>query len=308
MKVLLFGLLFAGFFLGFEEMRMLGHMREAYLKTKTGMNAAARQRNLAQRQNVLQFQQTHSFWYSLEQTLQYSGLKRRFPHLTGEWFLAWNLLGGAGLWVILSVAAGPAAAAAVTALAAAAELGVIRALRRRNRKRTEENLPKLLDFLGNYSVTTGEITGIFDQIGRYMEEPIKEALDACYYEATTTGDSSAALLMMAERVEHPKFKELARNLEVSIRYCADLGSLVNGSRRSLREYLRVAQERRGLMREGMINLALLSGMSAIVLLSIGSLTGINMVTLLTGTWPGRIGLILLAGILVFFLGRMNHLD
>lgn len=308
MKVLLFGLLFAGFFLGFEEMRMLGHMREAYLKTKTGMNAAARQRNLAQRQNVLQFQQTHSFWYSLEQTLQYSGLKRRFPHLTGEWFLAWNLLGGAGLWVILSVAAGPAAAAAVTALAAAAELGVIRALRRRNRKRTEENLPKLLDFLGNYSVTTGEITGIFDQIGRYMEEPIKEALDACYYEATTTGDSSAALLMMAERVEHPKFKELARNLEVSIRYCADLGSLVNGSRRSLREYLRAAQERRGLMREGMINLALLSGMSAIVLLSIGSLTGINMVTLLTGTWPGRIGLILLAGILVFFLGRMNHLD
>ena len=308
MKVLLFGLLFAGFFLGFEEMRMLGHMREAYLKTKTGMNAAARQRNLAQRQNVLQFQQTHSFWYSLEQTLQYSGLKRRFPHLTGEWFLAWNLLGGAGLWVILSVAVGPAAAAAVTALAAAAELGVIRALRRRNRKRTEENLPKLLDFLGNYSVTTGEITGIFDQIGRYMEEPIKEALDACYYEATTTGDSSAALLMMAERVEHPKFKELARNLEVSIRYCADLGSLVNGSRRSLREYLRAAQERRGLMREGMINLALLSGMSAIVLLSIGSLTGINMVTLLTGTWPGRIGLILLAGILVFFLGRMNHLD
>ncbi len=308
MKVLLFGLLFAGFFLGFEEMRMLGHMREAYLKTKTGMNAAARQRNLAQRQNVLQFQQTHSFWYSLEQTLQYSGLKRRFPHLTGEWFLAWNLLGGAGLWVILSVAAGPAAAAAVTALAAAAELGIIRALRRRNRKRTEEDLPKLLDFLGNYSVTTGEITGIFDQIGRYMEEPIKEALDACYYEATTTGDSSAALLMMAERVEHPKFKELARNLEVSIRYCADLGSLVNGSRRSLREYLRAAQERRGLMREGMINLALLSGMSAIVLLSIGSLTGINMVTLLTGTWPGRIGLILLAGILVFFLGRMNHLD
>ncbi len=308
MKVLLFGLLFAGFFLGFEEMRMLGHMREAYLKTKTGMNAAARQRNLAQRQNVLQFQQTHSFWYSLEQTLQYSGLKRRFPHLTGEWFLAWNLLGGAGLWVIMSVAAGPAAAAAVTALAAAAELGVIRALRRWNRKRTEENLPKLLDFLGNYSVTTGEITGIFDQIGRYMEEPIKEALDACYYEATTTGDSSAALLMMAERVEHPKFKELARNLEVSIRYCADLGSLVNGSRRSLREYLRAAQERRGLMREGMINLALLSGMSAIVLLSIGSLTGINMVTLLTGTWPGRIGLILLAGILVFFLGRMNHLD
>lgn len=308
MKVLLFGLLFAGFFLGFEEMRMLGHMREAYLKTKTGMNAAARQRNLAQRQNVLQFQQTHSFWYSLEQTLQYSGLKRNFPHLTGEWFLAWNLLGGAGLWMILSVAAGPVAAAAVTVLAAAAELGVIRALRRRNRKRTEENLPKLLDFLGNYSVTTGEITGIFDQIGRYMDEPIKEALDACYYEATTTGDSSAALLMMAERVEHPKFKELARNLEVSIRYCADLGSLVNGSRRSLREYLRAAQERRGLMREGFINLALLSGMSAIVLFSIGSLTGINMITLLTGTWPGRIGLILLAGILVFFLGRMNHLD
>lgn len=82
-----------------------------------------------------------------------------------------------------------------------------------------------------------------------------------------------ALLSMAERVEHPKFKELARNMEVSVRYCADFSALVNGSRRSLREYLRVAQERRSMLREGAVNLALLAGMSAVVLLIVGRFTG-----------------------------------
>lgn len=81
-----------------------------------------------------------------------------------------------------------------------------------------------------------------------------------------------ALLAMAERIEHPKFKELARNMEVSVRYCADFSVLVNSSRRSLREYLRVAQERRGMLREGAINLALLAGMSVVVLLIVGSFT------------------------------------
>lgn len=101
---------------------------------------------------------------------------------------------------------------------------------------------------------------------------MKSALDACCYEAATTGDVGMALLAMAERIEHPKFKELARNMEVSVRYCADFSVLVNSSRRSLREYLRVAQERRGMLREGAINLALLAGMSVIVLLIVGSFT------------------------------------
>lgn len=272
MRVLILVLLFTGFFLLFRELGTLEYIADALKKTRSGMNAASRQRSLADRQNLLSIQEKHSRWYSMEQQLQYCGLKDRFPGITAEWWLLGNLGAASILFTAVSSVGGAGSAIVVLLGCAAAERLFLRRLRKINFRRTEENLTKLLDFLGNYSITSGEITGIFGQISRYMEEPVKSALDACCYEAATTGDVGMALLAMAERVEHPKFKELARNMEVSVRYCADFSVLVNSSRRSLREYLRVAQERRGMLREGAVNLALLAGMSIVVLLIVGSFT------------------------------------
>lgn len=273
MRILILVLLFVGFFLLFRELGTLKYVADALKRTRNGMNAAARQRSLADRQNLLSMQEKHSRWYSLEQQLQYCGVKKRFPGITAEWWLLGNLGAASVLFTLVSAVGGAGTAAAVLLGCAGLERLLLCRLRKVNLRRTEENLTKLLDFLGNYSITSGEITGIFGQISRYMEEPVKSALDVCCYEAATTGDVGMALLSMAEQIEHPKFKELARNMEVSVRYCADFSVLVNSSRRSLREYLRVAQERRGMLREGAINLALLAGMSIVVLLIVGSFTG-----------------------------------
>ncbi|MDE6639918.1 MAG: hypothetical protein K2K63_05295 [Acetatifactor sp.] len=272
MRVLILVLLFTGFFLLFRELGTLEYIADALKKTRSGMNAASRQRSLADRQNLLSMQEKYSRWYSMEQQLQYCGVKNRFPGITAEWWLLGNLGAASILFTAVSSVGGVGPATIVLLGCAVGERLFLRRLRKINFRRTEENLTKLLDFLGNYSITSGEITGIFGQISRYMEEPVKSALDACCYEAATTGDVGMALLAMAERIEHPKFKELARNMEVSVRYCADFSVLVNSSRRSLREYLRVARERRGMLREGAINLALLAGMSIVVLLIVGSFT------------------------------------
>lgn len=273
MKLLILILLFTGFFLLFLELGTLEHIAGVLKKTRIGMDAASRQRSLADRQNLLSMQEKHSRWYSLEQRLQYCGIKGRFPGMTAEWWLLGNLGAASALFTAVSIAGGAGMAALALIGCAGAERLLLNRLRRVNFRRTEENLTKLLDFLGNYSITSGEITGIFDQISRYMEEPVKSALELCCYEAATTGDVGMALLSMAERIEHPKFKELARNMEVSVRYCADFSALVNGSRRSLREYLKAARERRGMLREGAVNLALLAAMSAVVLLIVGRFTG-----------------------------------
>ena len=165
---------------------------------------------------------------------------------------------------------------------------------------------KLLDFLGNYSITAGEVTGILYQVSRYMEEPLRSALESCYYEAQLTGDTGLALLSMAEKVEHPKFKELARNMEVSIRYCADFTALVAGSKRSLREYLRVAQERKGMLQEAVVNMGLLLGLSLVILTAVGSLVQMSVSQLLLGTLPGKVGLCVLAVICVLFIGQFHR--
>lgn len=308
MKMLIFLFLTGGFFLLFHEMGALRYMAGTLKRTREGMDAAARQRSLADRQKLIGLQEKHSVWYSVEQLLQYSGVRRRFANITAEWFLAGNLAGMAVLSLVLGLAGGLTAAVVGVLSLGAAEWFVLKKLKERNFRRTEENLMKLLDFLGNYSVTGGEITGILGQVSRYMEEPIKSALDTCCYEAATTGDTGMALRFMAERIEHPKFRELARNMEISMRYCADLSALVESSRRSLREYLRVAQERRGMLREAMIHLALLAGMSAVVLFMVEKLTGIGLRQLMTGTWPGRAGLAALVLIVTFFWSQMHRAD
>lgn len=119
-------------------------------------------------------------------------------------------------------------------------------------------------------------------------------------EAQVTGDTGTALLSMADKVEHPKFQELARNMEISVRYCADLTALVSSSRRSMREHLRIAQERKAMLREAIVNMALLLVMSMAVLLTVGHLINLSFQELVWGTIPGRIGLGALGAIFLLF--------
>lgn len=305
MKGILFLTLFVGFWLLFSEIRLLEHMLELMRRTRWDMDAAARQRALEGRRRLLYLQQEHTLFYGLEQELNYSGLKLRFPGLTAELWIAGTLAAAAAAFVSLSLCFGIRGAVIGNVALLAGEWAVLRYLRAANLRAVNEHLMKLLDFLGNYSITAGDVAGVFHQVSRYMEEPLKSALDSCYYEAQTTGDTAMALLSMAEKIEHPKFKELVRNMEVSLRYCADFTALVAGSRRSLREYMRVSQERKGMLREAFVNMSLLMGLSMVVLLAVGAMVQMPAAELLTGTLPGRIGLGVLAVIGALYIGQVQ---
>lgn len=303
---LLFLLLWYSFFQLFHEIGVLQQLSELMKRTRSDMDAASRARTLESRKQLLELQQKHSLLFSLERQLQYSGLKLSFPKLTVEWWIAGNAAAVAGMFLMLLLIFGLWPALAGVAALAVGEALLIQLLRTANLRRVNNSLMKLLDFLGNYSITAAEATGVFSQVSRYLEEPLRSALDACCYEAQTTGDSGLALLSMAEKIEHPKFKELARNMEVSIRYCADFSALVSSSRRSLREYLRLSQERRGMLREAAVNMLLLLGMSAIVLLTVSHLTDSSLWQLLAGTLPGKVGCCILLGIFGLFAGQLHR--
>ena len=305
--IIIFWMLFWGFFTLFHEFRLLEHMTELLRKTKWDMEISARQRALDGRKQLVTLQQENTLWAALERVLCYSGMKLRFPKLTAEIWIAGSMAGAALLLVVLTALFGFPAGMIGAAAWIVAELLLLQYLRAVNLRAVNEHMMKLLDFLGNYSITAGEVTSVFYQVSRYMEEPIKGVLEACYYEAQITGDTSLALLSMAEKIEHPQFRELARNMEISLRYCADFTLLVNSSRRSLREYLRISQERKGILREGLINMALLLALSLVVLFAVGFLVQKPAMQLLTATLPGRVGLVVLAVIGVLFTGQMRRI-
>lgn len=310
MKVIVLLLLLLGFWLLFWESGFGKQVEEAIYRTRWGMDDAARRRALEERRQLHILGEKSSFFTALERELYYSGLKLRYPKLTAEIWVAGNLL----LIALVSVAGMSLGRLQVAGggfygryvvlcgiiIMLAVEKALLAWLKMRNLKTVNEHLMKLLDFLGNYSITSGEVTGIMLQVSRYMEEPLKSVLEACYYEAQTTGEPGLALLGMAEKIEHPKFKELACNMEVSLRYCADFSALVSGSRRSLLEYLRSARERKGMLRESLVSMALLLGMSMVILIAVGYLVQKPVSDLLFGNMPGRIGLAMLLAIGLLF--------
>lgn len=300
LKIVIFCCLSGGFYLLFYQGRILAWISGILKKTQADMDLAARQRGLENRRQLMELQENHSLWFRLERMLYYSGIRQRFPAVSVEMWVAGELVVTGMLFLGCLAFGGVKAALLITCALTAAEALLFRYLRARNLRRVNENLIKLLDFLGNYSITVAEVTGTLNQVSRYMEEPIKTALEECYMEAQVTGDTGTALLSMADKVEHPKFQELARNMEISVRYCADLTALVSSSRRSMREHLRIAQERKAMLREAIVNMVLLLVMSMAVLLTVGHLINLSFQELVWGTIPGRIGLGALGAIFLLF--------
>lgn len=308
MKFFIFISLFTGFLLLFHEVRLFRWLNAAVKKTVSDMEASARQRTLTGRRRLMDLQEEHTVLCALERQLRYSGLRRRFPWLTAEWWIVGNL---AVLGLAFTAAAslgGMTAAAAACLVLFLTEMGVFRMRRTANLRKVNENLLKLLDFLGNYSITAGEITGILEQVSRYMEEPLRGALEGCCCEAKMTGDIGMALLSMAEEIEHPKFKELARNMEISVRYCADFSAMVGSSRRSMREYLRVLQERKGMLREAVLSMLLLLAMSVAMLAVVSRLVSFPLWSFLWRSLPGRAAFAAVVLILGLFAGQAKKIQ
>lgn len=301
--------LFLGLLLLFRRIRWLELLMQWYRQTREEMEEAERQRLLSTRKNLLQMKQEHSLFLALERELYYSGLRRKLPFLTAEGFLVVHL----GIYpllisILIILTGGLLQVFCMAAVLLGGEYLILQGCKLRMMRKVNDNLMKLLDFLGNYSITAGEITGIFHQVSRYMEEPLQSALLECSLEAQTTGDISMALLSMAEKIEHPKFKELVQSMEISARYSADFTELVKSSRRSIREYLRQSEERKSMLWEAVINMLMLLAMSAGVFLIVNQMIDASIWNILFFSLPGRIALGVLTCILLLFLKQIYQIS
>lgn len=308
-KILLLPELAVGFVSLFLWIRRESLLHQLWRRAYDSMEMAAARRAQDNRRSLQLLQGQKGLLQRMEQRLLYSGLRRYFPGLTPElwilgnmtmgtivYFLAiflgvgWQLaiLMAVGLWLLIYLSL---------------NIGIAH-----NYNATDENLMKFLDFLGNYSITSGEITAVLSQVSPYVGEPLRTVLDECYYEAQTSGDTSIALLAMAEKIQHPKFRELIRNLEISMRYSADLTILVSQSRRSLREYTRMRRERKALIREAWVNMLILGAMAVVILKALEALVGIPLAEIMLHTLPGIGSLIVLGVILLLFYRQIQMLD
>ena len=284
-------------------------LRGALRKVSRSMRDAADRRAEDRHRSLAVSVRRQGVLYRMEQRLLYSGLMGKIPFLTLELWTVGKVLLGLGTLLLLRLLGGTWQQGILGVLTV--ELAVYlweNLLMARNYEKTDEELLKFLDFLGSYSLTCGEVTAVLEQVSGYLEEPVRSVLEQCCYEAQVSGDTSIALLGTAEKLEHPKFKEFVRNLEISMRYSADFTVLVSQSRRSVREHMRLRQERKALAREAWINLLLLGAMTAVILKAAGALIGISVEQILFYTWVGRGAAGVVCGILALFYRQVRRID
>lgn len=308
-KVLLLTELAVGYTVLFLWISRESILRQLWHRAYDSLETAAARRVRDNRRSLQMLRAKRGFWQRMEQRLLYSGISRRFPFLTPELWILGNLAAGMAVYflALLLGAAWQKALLAAGGMWLLISVAVNQCMSR-NYNATDENLMKFLDFLGNYSITSGEITAVLGQVSPYVGEPLRGVLDACYYEAQTSGDTSIALLAMAEKIQHPKFQELVRNLEVSLRYSADLTVLVSQSRRALREYTRMRQERKSLVREAWVNIVILGAMILVILKALEALVGIPLSEIMLHTLPGIGALTVIGVILLLFYRQVRMLD
>lgn len=168
-----------------------------------------------------------------------------------------------------------------------------------NYRKVDAELIKLVDLLSNFSVTSGEITDIFHQISRYMSEPLNSVLEECYYDARTCGNTSLALYAMSDKIEHPMFKGLIRNIEVCINYTADFAVIVTNSRKLFANEQRAKKQRRAMANENLIEMFIVSAGMLVSLVIVDTL-GTGIWKILTDTALGHGCIIAVVIIFVVF--------
>lgn len=306
-SAIVFLMLFAGFFGISVKMREGDEIRKAARRMSLGIEEKGRRNALEKREALKMRTEEESIAARIDRALVYSGIKRRFPWIYAELFTALLSICCAAILMITGAGAGFVQGIICVLIFLAAVYVSVRCMEISALKRTGEDMPRLLDLLGSFAASGAVYSNIFGQISIYMNEPLRSAFEDFEAEGRMSGDISMALLSLADRIEHPQFKQLIRNMEITSRHSEDIEGLVNDTRRSLRDYIRESSDRKTMLRESAINMGLLMLMSYVVLVITAGLSDTNAVTVLTGTIPGRVTIGVMAAVLLMYFAQAASL-
>ena len=151
------------------------------------------------------------------------------------------------------------------------------------------NLIEFLNMTSNYLETSGTITEAFGKVAKYMPEPLKTALMDCNHEARTSGDSRQALLSLADRIEHPIFKDVILNIEMSMQYSANFRNILASCRRHVIDEREEKKLREDLIYDAVTSMGIIGIIIVLFFNLAGEILKIPVMSMLTTTY-GKIGL------------------
>lgn len=230
----------------------------------------------------------------------YSRISNKFTLLSAQLYIFLMILFSAIAFLVsLAVSHNLVLAIVAATCIAMGMLSIIYIMAEINYKKTDNELLEFLNLLGNYSLVNGEITKVLQLVGRSMQEPIR----SCIYEFSVEaqqGDVVNALRNMRQKIEHPKFKEIIRDIEVSLRYSTSYTDMISSNRKLIKNYITAKEERKTIARQGNIQMFLIVCCLIIMLFAMGILLKENIWVILFEQTIGHICIYMTSFILMIY--------
>lgn len=263
---------------------------------RTGMEAIRESIN----KGIASYQQTKtidellerkSFWDrkmdELDAHLYQAGIKGVFTTLSPERFLICMILIAIAILVwVLAFTGKMLIAVCCSVTFTVAVVMAISTMRYLNRKRAEASLLETFNLMGQYAVKGEELGIILFKTGASVPAPMGPALQTCYYEILSSGDTKEPLRRLRKKIDLDIFQQIFLMLEICSKYSNNYKRPIDDGKAMVHAYLKTRKE---------IDMIVKKCITDFFALMLGSLVAIYVIVTGVGErnfslfWSGTIG-------------------
>lgn len=212
----------------------------------------------------------------LREKLIYSGLSRKLPFITPEnWVALLMILFFAVFVITLSISKHLITSMLIGVIAVTIALFAESLMAFSNYRKTDKCMVEFLNLLGNYSSQNTEITSVLEKIYKRVDDPLQTALKECIYESESLGVDKA-LVNLASKIEHPKFKEIVQNIRISIKHSSTFRGVVENNNQNLADYIKLKKETEQLAVGNFIQLVICAIIGVFIVYFCGKVVNLNL--------------------------------
>lgn len=273
--------------------------QEIYGKYKGNLEKKVKEENwFVSKYGVIE---NRSFLYKIDRLITMSGLKKTFPHLSGEVFIAILFISLIVTAIVVSNIAGNVFLGLFIALAVVtAEFLVVIFLSGRTYNQIEEDTSLFISILSNHAKGSSDIVTIMTRTLPSMDGPIRELIKKFLLDAEKTGDIDIAFDVMKESVDNRTFQTIIVNLKNCMHYQANYEEVLQQMMNQVAEAMSAREERKNILFSMKITLVSISIMSVIIVALIGKGIGVDVKAILTGNMAGQF-ILFITGLLYLFV-------
>ncbi len=273
--------------------------QEIYGKYKGNLEKKVKEENwFVSKYGVIE---NRSFLYKIDRLITMSGLKKTFPHLSGEVFIGILFISLITTAILVSNLAGNVFLGLFVALAVVtAEFLVVIFLSGRTYNQIEEDTSLFISILSNHAKGSSDIVTIMTRTLPSMDGPIRELIKNFLLDAEKTGDIDIAFDVMKESVDNRTFQTIIVNLKNCMHYQANYEEVLQQMMNQVAEAMSAREERKNILFSLKITLVSISIMSVIIVALIGKGIGVDVKAILTGNMIGQF-ILFITGLLYLFV-------